>query len=192
MSHDFYTAPSPNTNGDHMRRRLLNVFRILAKPGDERREQALQVRQQVSSAFRNLVQQGTWFAWPTTVAPPSVRKLRGVSWRQDGMLSFLGYHVGKTLPTPEDIRQYILEYAFECNLPPLNDLNYYLEWGEPRTAQRLKKLADTLAALTRNAKRHDPEIYTKAINDWERDLGFLRERYYVGFYFGWPTDGSFH
>ena len=109
------------------------------------------------------------------------------------MLSYLGYHVGETQPTPRDIRWHILEYAFEYQLPPLDNRAYYLEWGQPQTAQRLMKLANTLAALTRNAKRRDDLSYAKAIDDWEGDLVFLRDRYYFAlFHFGWPTTESLH
>jgi hypothetical protein len=76
---------------------------------------------------------------------------------------------------------------------PLSDRHYFLEWGEPQTALRLKKLANTLAALTRNAKRRDVESYAIAIDDWEGDLALLHERYYVRFFhFGWPTTDFLH
>jgi hypothetical protein len=66
-------------------------------------------------------------------------------------------------------------------------------WGKPRTARRLQKLANTLAALTRNAKRRDSMSYAKAIDDWEDDLALLRERYYVQFlHFGWPATDAMH
>ena len=109
------------------------------------------------------------------------------------MLSYLGYHVGETGPTPQDIRWCILEYVFECHLPPLDDPVHYLEWGRPVTAQRLKKLANTLAALTRNAKRKDAVSYASAIDDWERDLVLLHDRYYRNlFHFGWPATDHLH
>ena len=109
------------------------------------------------------------------------------------MLGFLGYHVGQTQPTPRGIRWSILEYAFEFHLPPLNDREYYLGWGEPRTPQRLKKLADTLATFARNAKRHSGLSYATAIDDWEHDLVLLHNRYYVDFFhFGWPATDTLH
>ena len=109
------------------------------------------------------------------------------------MLGFLGYHVGKTEPTRRDFRRCVLEYVFECHLPPLNDRCYFLEWGQPGTTQRLKKLANTLAALTRNAKRRDAVSYARAIGDWEGDLDFLRERYYIDLVgFGWPATDRLH
>jgi hypothetical protein len=109
------------------------------------------------------------------------------------MLSLLGYHVGEIRPTPQDVRLCMLEYAVECHLPPLNDLAYYSEWGKPLTAQRLRKLANTLAALTRNAKRRDQASWGAAIDDWEDDLWFLRQNYYVDlFHFGWPATDHLH
>ena len=101
--------------------------------------------------------------------------------------------MGETQPTQQEIRRCILEYAFECDLPPVNDPAYHEEWGGPRTAQRLYKLANTLATLTRNAKRRDAVSLARAINDWEHDLLFLRARYYVDFFhFGWPATSLLH
>ena len=87
-----------------------------------------------------------------------------------------------------NVRWRVLEYAFECRLPPLDGPDYYFEWSMPLTAQRLKKMANTLAALTRNAKRRDAMSYAKAIDDWEDDLVLLRDKYYLDFFhFGWPA-----
>jgi hypothetical protein len=49
-------------------------------------------------------------------------------------------------------------------------------------------MSNTLAALTRNAKRRGAMSYAKAIDDWEEDLILLRDKYYLDFfYFGWPA-----
>jgi hypothetical protein len=54
-------------------------------------------------------------------------------------------------------------------------------------------LANTLAALTRNAKRRGGLCDAVAIDDWESDLAFLRERYYDDvFHFGWPASDFLH
>ena len=95
------------------------------------------------------------------------------------MLSLLGYHVGETLTLHPSIRESILQYAFEHHLPPVGDVAYFDEWGEPRGARRLQKLANTLASLARNAKRRDPLTLSRAISEWEQDLMFLYEQYYV-------------
>jgi hypothetical protein len=178
---------------DGQLRQLQNAFRILAKPEHHLRKQAIEIRQAVSSTWEHRAAQGEWFSWPTTTAPRGTRELKGICWRPRGMLGFLGYHVGETQSTPRHIRWSILEYAFECHLPPLDDLAYLLEWDRPRTAGRLKKLANTLAAFTRNAKRRDLMSYATAIDEWEGDLALLHERYYVHFFhFGWPTTNSLH
>jgi hypothetical protein len=191
MSHTNLASPTTNIEVD--RARLRNVFNVLAKPQHTFREKALELRLEISSKWGNCADQNQWFPWPTTIASPGVRKLKGVEWREHGMLSFLGYHVGQTEPTPLNVRRSILEYAFECHLPPLDGLVYYLEWGMPKTAQRLRKTANTLAALTRNAKRRDVVSYAKAIDDWESDLDFMREKYYLGvFHFGWPDTVFMH
>lgn len=176
-----------------LQRRLQNVFCVLAKPGHKLQQQAIKLRQEVSFAWRDQATEGKWFPWPTTDATRGARELKGVHWWQRGMLGFLGYHVGEAQPTPRDIRQRILEYAFECHLPPLNGSDYYLQWSDPQTAQRLEKLSNTLASFTRNAKRRTDISYTTAIDGWEGDLAYLHERYYVNFFhFEWPTSDYLH
>jgi hypothetical protein len=158
-------APWPTSNIENDQIRLQNVFRVLCKPEHALWEEALELRLEISARWSSYAAQNQWFPWPTTSAPPSARKLKGIEWRPYGMPSFLGYHVGETEPTPLKMRWGILEYAFECHLPPLISPAYYLEWGGRLIAQRLRKTANTLAALTRNAKRRDIVSYTRAIND---------------------------
>jgi hypothetical protein len=43
-------------------------------------------------------------------------------------------------------------------------------------------MANTLAALTRNARRRDTMSYAKAIDDSESDLALLRDKYYLNFF----------
>jgi hypothetical protein len=171
---------------------LKNVFRVLADPRNKLRPDALRLRAKISLEWGRQAAKGKWFSWPATDAQPSDQKLGDVDWPQDGMLSYLGYHVGEKQPTPSEIRRRILEYAFDCDLPPINGLTYFEAWGEPRSDKRLHKLANTLAAFTRNAKRKDAS-YAKAVNDWESDLRFLHKKYYVGlFQFEWPDSSPLH
>ena len=169
---------------------LKNVFRVLAKPGDQRQAQALKLRKRISESWEEQTAQDKYFQGPTTAAPFGAGDLRNVFWRPKGMLDFLGYHVGVVQPTSRSERHCILEYVFECYLPPLNDPGYLSEWGRPQTARRLEKLADSLAAFTRNARRRNNRSFDAAIDDWEDDLAFLYDRYYVSFArFWWPTTG---
>jgi hypothetical protein len=129
-----------------------------------------------------------YFKWPTTDAPLGDKTLSGSAWRAVGMLSALGYHVGITEGLPGVERQFLLDQMFEIRLPPLNDQLYMLEWGLPRTAPRLKKLAETIAALTRNAKRRKSQDLQVACDHWESDLDYLYAKYYVRhFRFSWPA-----
>ncbi len=164
-----------------------NAIGILASPEHERRSEAQDVVEALHSEWRRRADCHEWFPWPLTDAPGGNGHLMSYGWPEEGMLRYLGYHVGETNPTPRDERRLILKYIFERDLPPLNDSEYYSQWGSPRTPQRLQKLANTIAALARNAKRRDPLALRRAINDWEDDLQYLRENYYVGFFnFEWP------
>jgi hypothetical protein len=90
---------------------------------------------------------------------------------------------------PESQRRQILDTIFIHSLSFVNDTNYLREWGEPKTKERLKKLADCIAAFTRNAKRRNADSYSKAIQDWEADLAYLKRTYYDG-HFQWPRTGK--
>jgi hypothetical protein len=129
-----------------------------------------------------------YFRWPSTL----VSEVMGNSavnggWPTSGMLDAFDYHVGKTRGIPSGARRHILRFLFEERLPLVYDTAYTAEWGRPATAGRLQKLAETIAALVRNAKRNTGRDYTQAISEWEDDLSFLWSTYYVGhFRFGWP------
>jgi hypothetical protein len=190
MDYDSQTRNKAFSTEEQMRGELTNVFLVLADPTNKRGQEALRLRESISLEWARRAAKGKWFSWPATEAKPGDQKLRDVDWPQEGMLGYLGYHVGEKQPTAREVRRRILEYAFECVLPPINGLTYFEAWGERSTAKRLYKLANTLAAFTRNAKRKDASS-AKAVNDWESDLRFLRKKYYVDvFQFDWPD--TFH
>ena len=61
-------------------------------------------------------------------------------------------------------------------------------FGTPKTPQRLNKMADFLSAEARNFKRKQSMNYSKAIADYEQDLDYLYNKYYVDkFNFAWPS-----
>jgi hypothetical protein len=127
------------------------------------------------------------FKWPSTAAPNGDASLGGI-WPPKGMLDALGYAVGRThgLGSPE--RRRILDHLFLQRLPVVVSGAYTEEWAAPGTPARLQKLAVTLAALARNAKRNRSRDYRQAIEEWEADLEYLHAAYYVGrFGFAWPT-----
>lgn len=128
-----------------------------------------------------------YFEWPTTDAPNGDGNLSAKTWHEVGMLSTFGYHVGTTHNVSEGERRYLLDQIFNCPLPPLNNAPYMKGWSTPKSKLRLKKIAETIAALTRNAKRRRNDRFQVACDDWETDLLYLYQRYYVGqFRFGWP------
>ncbi|MGU5531190.1 hypothetical protein ACV1D8_11005, partial [Aeromonas caviae] len=57
----------------------------------------------------------------------------------------------------------------------------------PKSSQRLYKIAYTIAALVRNAKRKTKADMRCAISEWESDLSWLRDKYYVDMMWDWPS-----
>ncbi|MCA9835701.1 MAG: hypothetical protein KC422_02255 [Trueperaceae bacterium] len=129
------------------------------------------------------------FQWPSTKAPSGIRGLTGDQyWFEEGLLSYIGYAVGNTIGKKTDLRQRILDCVLFNELPNVVSPDYMSEWGQPRTALRLKKLAYSIAAFIRNAKRQKHRNFKNAIADWELDLLYLHDTYYhpeLGFL--WPN-----
>jgi hypothetical protein len=127
------------------------------------------------------------FEWPSTEAGCGDGSLRAGQWYNEGMLSYLGYRVGRTQGVSDRVRRQILDSVFSGALPPVNGVHYVQAWGDPSTASRLKKLAQEIAAFVVNAKRRKSTDLSSAIADWESDLKYLHRQYYIGkFGFGWP------
>jgi hypothetical protein len=111
-----------------------------------------------------------------------------VEWQPDGVLGYFDYRVGLGDGRPELVRRSILARVFEGSLPPVFSREYMAEWGVSRSATRLRKMAVSIAAFVRNAKRRTSSDCVQAISEWEADLKFLRDRYYdQSFEFQWPT-----
>ena len=59
--------------------------------------------------------------------------------------------------------------------------------GNPQSDTRLKKLANSLATFTRNARRRRNSDMNQAIIEWEEDISYLKNKYYTNrFGFDWP------
>lgn len=101
-----------------------------------------------------------------------------------GLLRHMGYRVGERgVEAPG--RRLILEKVFKYRLPVTNLPGWYVEqWGSPKSRERLKKMADSLAAFYRREKKLGHEV---AASDYEDDLEWLYENFYRGrFRFRWP------
>lgn len=131
--------------------------------------------------------QSTPFVWPQTRVTNGNRPSSSPVFRYgEGLLSHCGYRVGVN-GLPEQQRRRILDDIYLRPLPPMQDQGYLSQWGEPQTAQRLQKLAETIAALTRNARRRNANNLGMAIAHWESDLAYLKRTYYNNlFHFQWP------
>lgn len=125
------------------------------------------------------------FSWPTTSVHISNQELTEANWPKTGILQAVGYRVGdKGLFNNE--RQKILSRVYEQELPLVESRMYMDEWGSPKSSKRLHKLAYTIAAFVRNAKRKKTDM-RRAINQWESDLSWLRDKYYSNMSWNWPS-----
>lgn len=129
---------------------------------------------------------GDYFKWPSTAAPLSSQPTPISELDQDiGVLRASGYRVGLK-GVDWQLRRMMLKRIYETELSLPLSAHYLAEWGRPKTRTRLQKLANTIATLTRNMKRRNDTA--PSIDDWESDLAFLKQSYYIGRYsFRWPT-----
>lgn len=142
------------------------------------------LRAEIIPRLIKLIPEG--FEWPSTDAPTGSGDLE-IEAPTKGLLGHLGYRVGND-GLPEEERRAILDNVYLDDLPPVNSSDYMAEWGRPSTGPRLHKLAKSIAALTRNAKRRRTASLATSVDEWEADLEYLRAEYYVGRYdFAWPT-----
>jgi hypothetical protein len=128
-----------------------------------------------------------WPGWVSTEYTPGIRtaKKNLPPWHQTGMLGHYGYHVGDN-GLPRSKRRDILKQVFLDVLPQLNNSEYVTSWGTPTSEQRLRKMAESIAAFCRNEKRKRHPSH-EAISDWEEDLNWLKNELYGGsFRFQWP------
>ncbi|MCG2842381.1 hypothetical protein L6Q21_15490 [Sandaracinobacter sp. RS1-74] len=127
-----------------------------------------------------------YFRWPSTKAGSGAGS-SSIDYREQGLLKFMGYQVGAVDGESSHTRQQILDAVFTSDLPPVNDINYMKAWGDSRSPQRLKRLAEELARFSRNAKSKRSANMDIAVADWEEDLTYLYENYYKRrFNFSWP------
>lgn len=167
---------------------LIEIGHILEGRLAEERERQQRARTQEEDAQSSRRADG-FFDWPSTDAPGSRHAFRGVHFDyKDGLLQFVGYKVGK-VGVSESSRRQLLDCVFHNELPAVESWGYMNEWATPRSAARLQKMAESIAAFARNAKRNTAGDYSVAIDEWEQDLGYLHDRYYLGhFRFEWPAN----
>jgi hypothetical protein len=97
-----------------------------------------------------------------------------------------GYRIGKTSSMSESERRRFLDHFFRNRLPVIVSRYHADSYGEPGTEERLRKMANVMAANCRNFKKNDADKYEVAIADYEQDLDFLKQKYYRAGSFPWP------
>ena len=132
------------------------------------------------------------FAWPSTEAFDGDGSVETEEWPQIGLLKYMGYAVGKNGES-QSIRRQILTSVFELtSIPKIDSPEYVRSWGTQRSASRLRKMAESIAAFARNNKR-SPNSSLDAIGDWEDDLSWLEKTHYRGKFshkFTWPQTSN--
>ncbi|MEQ8460192.1 MAG: hypothetical protein RLO52_34165 [Sandaracinaceae bacterium] len=114
-----------------------------------------------------------------------------------GVLKLSGYSVGRTGIASAQHRSRILAAVFELELPgswkQIVGADNYASWGTPRSGRRLYKLAYSLAAFIKRARRRENASgvdLTTPKRRWGDDLQFLYSTYYepamASTAFAWP------
>lgn len=151
------------------------------------RRAAGELRETVAYRLNEL--QNEYFRWPTTQAPLGDGEVDDAHFQyHQGLLGFVGYRVGAFGVSAVQRRE-LLDSVYSGPLPSLNSQEYMADWGAPQTSTRLRKIAASIAAFARNAKRRNPGRLLEAISEWEADLAYLKAQYYDNRFdhvFVWP------
>lgn len=132
-----------------------------------------------------------YFRWPDTSVVLKSRRLDSLDLDAEdaGVLSLLGYNVRRGGPESFERRR-VLGNLFLGNvsLPRRLPDKHLVQWGEASSVARLKKMAFSIAQFVRLQKQKDSPS-EQAIEKWESDLNFLKEKYYAPFtsMFNWPS-----
>lgn len=129
---------------------------------------------------RKIVDQWKW-VWPTVSVGFTVNS--GIDFNDSphhGVLSCMGYRVGSTGVGNVVVRRMLLDIVFLMDISGLSFTPKYISaWGSPDSSSRLQKMAESMAAFCRNAKRQpNQNSYRTAIGHWVADLDYLKSEYY--------------
>jgi hypothetical protein len=119
------------------------------------------------------------FRWPSTAVVADSRKalIGNFFDYEDGLLKFMGYAVGQN-GCYRTRRREILDYVFHGALPQVQSALHMKQWGANGSSVRLQKMANCIASFARIAKRRKNASMELAIEEWEEDLAYLKEKYY--------------
>lgn len=128
------------------------------------------------------------FEWPSIdVAGFGDGRAGAHAWRSEGFLKAMGYRVGNRAEAARG-RHRALVRAFQARVPKRFREAYAEFWGRARTSLRLERMAKSIARQYRLAVAVQGNDYTQALDDWAKDLRWLKRKYYQGRYrFRWPS-----
>ena len=127
------------------------------------------------------------FEWPfvTDWLPDEIRFFLSEG-AEESPLTALGYHAGRTAGLTRTRRKNLLREAYHGEIPWVESDEYMNEWGQPRSRQRLWRMAHHLSRLVRNRNTNPSMQY--AVEDWAEDLDWLEEEFYRPWMaFSWPS-----
>lgn len=132
---------------------------------------------------RRKLEKSEGFPWVSTEVGFGFEKMDTSAWKKDDLLSKLGYKTGNYSGLDTKTRREILYKAYLEDFPmkikvSLEDIE---SWGEPNSATRLRKIAESIALVVRNEKMHSYD-YTISISERETDLADLKKKFYDGVY----------
>lgn len=170
----------PDLSDNQIEQVFSNVLNILAKAADGK-----EPPEKIAAAKRVLEAIEQEWAKRAELAGKGVYKAERP---EKGILATLGYHVGNEGVSLSKRRK-ILDFILTRNLPVVQSPAYMQQWGAPGSPERLWKLASTIAYLAREKRSFKNESYAKAILEWEADMDWLYQEYYLpGQYaFKWPA-----
>jgi hypothetical protein len=128
-----------------------------------------------------------YFNWPSTEVWVGNGNFWVTGLDDEGVLKLFGYAVSKEFDLSDEQRRHQLDLVFSVIIPPFTRLQKIAEWGEPKSAPRLRKMANCLANFARNGARRDESYMEVAVEKWVDDLSYLYRVYYRDkFGFAWP------
>lgn len=90
---------------------------------------------------------------------------------ETGVLKTVGYQVGGD-GLPPDARRQRLDYVMSGELPFVGSPAHMLEWGDPLSLSRYRKLHRVLAGFATSARSQGPRM-AAAADDWTQDLAYI-------------------
>jgi len=115
------------------------------------------------------------FDWTSQQVPNSARYVKwSPATPSPGYLAFEGYHTGIAAGPNEERRARLTRCFTNGQVPWFYPEWYRRQWGMPESAERYRKITDSLEAFAANAPIQDHQDADLAISQWTTDLEWFR------------------